>query len=773
MIIPFRVFGGINSIDEPEGLVNRSHAQGEGGFSQRFPVESPLMLNIDKATDGIRKRKGSTVNISLDGLFAAASETNIVGATSFINLAGNEVEIAVGVKAIYLSVDGAAWARMQNSSAADYLHASDVSKCTFTEVDGHLFIGLDGTNNHIQAYKGATGDQADELDDHLNHNATSDTTVDASSSSGQAVLNVTATTDFVVNDRIVIDLAGTPEYGQILSIQAGVSLTLTANLGATYTTETVAINNIYENSYDSVTNVITGASWATGAYLVSNIHGRLAFSTGNPLAEYTPTDITTSSGIWDLAGSTAGFYAADNNILAMFGFVPDFDNSINQILYIATSQGMQAVTGFASTDTIFRIEGSKVIHGYQSYAAGRNWVYYLTRDNGIAAINGRRVIDVGRRLNSFDKDGVLDSMDDTAADTSFGFYNDDKRQAQFYYSDRGSSVTNQSVAVIDLSDGEPQLGEPQESYEKRIHLYHWKSTGHANTTPDTTTWFYGVYSLKTQALRGWQPSGEIYRLEQEDDDFADTLIDAVWTTPIFTANFEGRLKQWGLLKGRFDAQFSGDAQLDVEAFYDRDASLGKSFNFDLTNPVGNIDGGDSSSVSTDYDSLMVGGFSLVEVPITGVTLSTNDPVVISTSAVEHKVGELPYDSTTVINTSEYEQVNFSSVGGAVELNGLISPSDKTTSTTFTLVGSNSRNFTPWTSAGTVDTQAFTFDAGSATFVATQSGIGIGKTGISKDAEYLAKRSETIQLKFRNNTLAETFKMKNLSLSYTVGAEING
>jgi len=64
------------------------------------------------------------------------------------------------------------------------------------------------------------------------------TAVDADSASGQAVLRVTATTNFNVGDLIVIDDAGTgggKETATILTIQDGVSLTLTTNLTYAHT----------------------------------------------------------------------------------------------------------------------------------------------------------------------------------------------------------------------------------------------------------------------------------------------------------------------------------------------------------------------------------------------------------------------------------------------------------------------------------------------------------------------------------------------------------
>lgn len=61
------------------------------------------------------------------------------------------------------------------------------------------------------------------------------TTTNASAASGQTVVPVTATTGFVVGQSVWIgDVAGTFEVRVIATIQAGVSLTMTANLTNTY-----------------------------------------------------------------------------------------------------------------------------------------------------------------------------------------------------------------------------------------------------------------------------------------------------------------------------------------------------------------------------------------------------------------------------------------------------------------------------------------------------------------------------------------------------------
>jgi len=64
-----------------------------------------------------------------------------------------------------------------------------------------------------------------------------ETTVDADSSAGQKVLNVTATTNAVVGDPVIIAAgdATLEEVGIIASIQAGVSITLEDNLANAHT----------------------------------------------------------------------------------------------------------------------------------------------------------------------------------------------------------------------------------------------------------------------------------------------------------------------------------------------------------------------------------------------------------------------------------------------------------------------------------------------------------------------------------------------------------
>jgi len=73
------------------------------------------------------------------------------------------------------------------------------------------------------------------------------TTVDANSNSGQAVLNIAATTNLAANDVLIVDPGGTrEEICTVLSVSAGVSVTCTANLQFTHTlaqADTVRLTN--------------------------------------------------------------------------------------------------------------------------------------------------------------------------------------------------------------------------------------------------------------------------------------------------------------------------------------------------------------------------------------------------------------------------------------------------------------------------------------------------------------------------------------------------
>lgn len=148
--------GGLNVNDQPDQLIQRSHVvNDEGAFIQRNPTESPDLRNIDFSAKGWGQRSGSTEVESF--VSDLVSGDSILAVTSFTG-SGTTSSIAVGVKSIYKKEFGDQWVQMNDSAGAAYTHAADVGKCTFAELDGHLFIGLDGANQ-IQTYK--LGDDLD------------------------------------------------------------------------------------------------------------------------------------------------------------------------------------------------------------------------------------------------------------------------------------------------------------------------------------------------------------------------------------------------------------------------------------------------------------------------------------------------------------------------------------------------------------------------------------------------------------------------------------
>jgi len=157
--IIFERFGGGNWNDQATQLIARSHVPFQGGFSQRFPVESPNLLNIDYDPQGIMKRRGSAASDDISGLLPASD--SVIGGVEFVTAGGARIEIIVTVKTIFTNQSGS-FAQINTSGSSAYTHAADVSKCSFAQTDGLLFIGIDGANK-IQVYK--TGADLDpELD---------------------------------------------------------------------------------------------------------------------------------------------------------------------------------------------------------------------------------------------------------------------------------------------------------------------------------------------------------------------------------------------------------------------------------------------------------------------------------------------------------------------------------------------------------------------------------------------------------------------------------
>ena len=454
-------FGGANYDDLPSVLVSRAYALSDNGqqrgFVQRAPVEATRLRNMDLDQQGMRKRRGSA--LLNDFSASLASNDFIIGMHEFVAASsGTRIRVAVGAKAIYTDQSGS-WAQINASTGSAYAHNADVTKCSFAEVDGHLFIGLDG-NNYIQAYR----EGAD---------------LDAQMASG----------------------------------------------------------NTYEHAQGGGTSTITG-TWKTGCYMLAEINSRLAFSAGNAVVDFTPMARTSSSGIYDFGGGTAGFYQATGRVSSLWSFTPLYSDSLNQTLYIGSGGGMEAVTGFTATDAPHRIEGGKAPMNHRSAATARNWLIYLTQDGSLVGLNGSRVIDLGRRLKNTALSGPLDTIYRTESEVSaFGYYDDARRQAHFHFTSANGNFNDVAV-VCDFKLEEPALDESQPSYERHVRMLH-----HAISTPGTNDWLAHAITSQATAV-GVLKTGVTYTLDSGDNDLGSIAIDALWWGPDFDGGAAYSDKQW-------------------------------------------------------------------------------------------------------------------------------------------------------------------------------------------------------------------------------------
>ena len=181
-------FNGGNWSDQPGALFNRAFQQAGGGFQQVFPFESPDQENIDFPERGTGKRKGSTLLSDISGDF--------VGSEVLIKIwnwtapgTTTKIQVAVGVKSIYTDqATPGTFIQINDSASAAYTHSADVSKISFVEGDGHLFILIDGANK-IQVYQSGA-----DLDDELDNG---NTYLDAKGGGGQTITGTWGTAYFM------------------------------------------------------------------------------------------------------------------------------------------------------------------------------------------------------------------------------------------------------------------------------------------------------------------------------------------------------------------------------------------------------------------------------------------------------------------------------------------------------------------------------------------------------------------------------------------------
>lgn len=493
MIITVTVWGSMNVRDQADQLIQRSHAQTQGGWTQRAPMESPDNLNTEFTNKGPRKRRGSATDSSLASLMSAG-ESLLHGFSWHNPTNGNQVQIVVSDRTIYVDQSGS-FAQANASSSTAYVHAATtVTMCNVVAIDGHAIIGFNGANQ-MQVYKNSA-----DLDPALTN------------------------------------------------------------------------GNLWESAYGATSETITG-TWNDATYLLTAIHGRLAFGDGTNLVEYTPGANDPSSGIWNLAGSQSGAQFADGPLRMLATMNPGEGDAKDTILYMGSLQGMSMLSGFQEYDRIEENIDLEAPLNHRSFFTTKNWLVWITREKNIKAAHAGYVIDLGRRMKTTAGDGPLDELDVTNSLTSaFAFYDPQNQQGGFAFS-TASGRLNDTIILLDFKLGEPVPGEPAESYERKVRLAKWQIFN-----PDTNDWFIHIYR-RDQALIGITQAGILYALNSDsvDNDLASIPIEWHLAWPDFTGGdeFMPNQMQWF----RFDQAYEsvGDWDVTTRFFLNRDGSSADDF----------------------------------------------------------------------------------------------------------------------------------------------------------------------------------------------------
>lgn len=561
---PFGFAGGVNAWDVADSLVRRSHQSNGLVWGQVSPMESPDALNIDFFQDGWGTRLGSVESDDLRSVLASG-DALLDGIEWADPASGTRAIIILGQLSMYTNQSGS-FARLTfpNTALTAYSHGSTVTKWSWVTLDGHLLVPTDGSTNRIRVHRSGSA-----VDDSLGNNTTT-TTVDSDSNSGQTVLSVAATTMFQPGDRVRINSGGArDESGYIASISAGASITLMDNLAFTHTAvqaDVVQVANRWTEAYDtSTTHVVTG-DWELATYIGAAVTDKLTFGKGNSLVEYTPSARTASSGIWNLAGTTAGFYGARANIVGVASFVPDQGDLNQQIAYVFTSQGPGILTGFEDYDQGMdqnRQAGGVPLNN-RCIVSAKTWLVYMTTNKDIEAINGKTVINLGRRLKTLAKTGPLDDISvSESALTAFGFY-DAERERVIFHATTSSGRVNDVAFIVDFRLGEPLLGEGRDSYEKHVSVMPWSIV-----SPDTNDWFYGMFQRLGQ-VSGVMADGRLYTVGGETlprTDLGTLAVDNYWETPWFNGGSDLLKKLIMNLIARFKKSGNWSASIDVYVDY--------------------------------------------------------------------------------------------------------------------------------------------------------------------------------------------------------------
>jgi hypothetical protein len=578
----FSVFGGINTYDQEETLVQKSISMEGGGVRQTAPLETNDMQNMDFDQQGIRQRSGST--------FRDTVPAGITGSTSFEPLATGQTWVVVTtVSGIYVKQDNvASWTKLTQADGSAF--SENIVRSTFVNLDGRLFIGIQtaaGTA-HIQVYR-----YGSKLDDPLATTYTGTWAVARRLYSVKDKDLTTAPSTPGTGDRYIVAGLGGGWAAAIVGDVAewdgaawgfttptvdDVTYVIDESLGYTWSGSAWGITAVYVDSLflpaskpnQTLCSPILGV-WEPNTYLIAALHERLVYSTGNNLLEYTAT---ADVGIWDRSGVTAGFQAFGGAIRMMTSFVPYFGDQINEILYVGTATEMVVLTGFLSTDRVVKIGGAAAPYSYRAHAHTEKWLVYLSANKRVLGISGTTIVDLGRRLSSPTGDGPFDEMAsrDDGNPYAHAVYHPVKKQFMLWYATTtGIGTAPRSAAVIDFALGEPIVGESQAQLEQHVRVLHW-STG--------VNWYKSVVYVPFQAeattLLGMDSSGDVFDIGTGVDDFVNGVnltveaIEAHWDFPRFDAGAFSRHKQWYRTLARFlmrDTSGSPTDTITAEFYY--------------------------------------------------------------------------------------------------------------------------------------------------------------------------------------------------------------
>lgn len=333
--------------------------------------------------------------------------------------------------------------------------------------------------------------------------------------------------------------------------------------------------NTYNEAFGTGTQTITGV-WGSGYYLLTDFQGRLVYSDGNTVVNYSTIPIATD-GIWNK--SAHGFYQASGAIVALKTFTPDYQDSIQETLYIFTAQGIQITNNLSSQ--IQRIEESSTPLNYKSIVATKSWLIFLTKDRQILAINRNTAINIGRRFANNSGTAEIDDFDLLSSkNKAFATYNRKREQVYFFVPERGETK-NSVCFVLDLQLSEPSILGQENINEQNVRLSIWKTKN-----PSSSPWF-SAFFYKDSSPFGVCDNGDVYNFLNGRNDFGNVEVEAVYETLDFNAGISAVSKQWMMLNLR--GQFVGNYTTVITYIIDKDDRVESTTSYNQTS-LGSIYG---------------------------------------------------------------------------------------------------------------------------------------------------------------------------------------